>query len=93
MKVVVHTTWNGMVAVRNKYVDTALQNRESLTIVHKGISMVIPYESIRLKVRGSREGVPDKFSKNKHSLYYFKWSVGVKPDQIRKEEVKQQKLL
>lgn len=94
-KVQVNTIWNGQVAVRNKYVDYAIRNKENLVIEHKGIKMVIPTEEIEKKIRGKREGVPDKFSSQKHTLYYFVWSVGVKPDQLVKEELKnkQQPLL
>jgi hypothetical protein len=95
MKVKVNTIWKGQVAVRNKFVDFAIKNKECLCIEHDGVRMFIPPEEIESRIRGRRANVPDKFSNEKHTLYYFVWSVGVKPDQLVKKqiEVKQQPLL
>ena len=89
IKVHVNTTWKGQVAIRNKYVDEALRRGEGLEIICNKISMVIPADQIRDRIRGKREGIPDKFSNEIHTLYYFIWSIGVKPDEIKKIEVEQ----
>jgi len=95
ISVKVNTIWNGQVAIRNKYVDRAIKGQSDLAITHDNITMVIPCDEVESKIRGKRENVPDKFSDKLHTLYYFSWDIGVRPDEIIKKEIesKQDKLL
>jgi hypothetical protein len=79
IRVEVKTIWQGKVAVRDKYVDMALDNREGLIIVHSDDVMVIPFHGIQDRISGRSElPVKDRFSRDKHFLIYFNWQPDVK---------------
>jgi hypothetical protein len=79
VKVDVRTIWMGKVAIRDKYVDEALDMGEGIVIAHGDDFMEIPANEIKRKIIGRSElPVKDKFSRAKHFLIYFKWEASAK---------------
>lgn len=74
IRVIVKTMWNGKVAIRDKYVDEALDMGEGIALVHGDDVMEIPANELKHKIIGRSESpVRDKFSRDKHFLIYFEW--------------------
>ena len=70
----VKTLWNGQVALRDKQVVDAQTDMMNINVFHKGQVMQIPFlELDRLRVSVSEHRYRDKYSKEGHFLYYYKW--------------------
>jgi len=74
LKIKVNSTWQGKVALRDKYIRRAEAEREDFLIECGGEKMFIPNKEIKKSIAGisNREFV-DKFGGDPHRLYYFKW--------------------
>lgn len=67
------------IAVRDKFVNDALANKQSLQITHNGNTMTIPYNEIKERITGkSKKSVPDYYGDKPNYLIYFRW----KPNQV-----------
>lgn len=74
MKLPVKTLWQGKVAVRDKFIHEAFQNKEQVVITHNGQRMVLNWDKLKEKLVGkSDKPFKDEFSKEKHYLYYYWW--------------------
>ncbi|MFW6173503.1 MAG: hypothetical protein ACOC5T_07155 [Elusimicrobiota bacterium] len=69
----VKTIWNGMVAIRDKYVKEALKKKEDLEIIHENENMIIEWNQIEKRIHSISKPIPDKFSNAIHKLIYFHW--------------------
>ena len=74
IEVNVKTTWQGKVALREKYVHEALDTGQGIRIVLDSSFMDIPADEVKKKiVARSENSFFDKFSGERHFLVYFKW--------------------
>jgi len=86
IKITVQTIYNGMVGVRDKYIRQVRDEQKGLLIKHKGQTMTMPYGTVKDRiVYRSQKQFKDKFSKDTHHLYYFRW----KPDGADEEFIRQ----
>lgn len=76
----VKTLFQGMVGVRDKYLEAAETAKTDLQIEFGGEVMVIPYSELKARIKAkSDRPFYDKFGQSWHYLYYFDF----KPDQPR----------
>ena len=75
----IKTIWNGKVALHQKYVKKALENREGLFMVYTGNQrqylnnqMYIPPENLDVGKTGE-ELYPERHGKGFYKLVYFTW--------------------
>ena len=74
MKLRVKKTWQGKVAIRDKYMHELRRTKEDLTILCEGRKMIIPFALLEHKFLGmSKQSFFDKFSGESHRLAYFDW--------------------
>lgn len=79
IKVECKTIWMGKVAVRDKYIDEALDTGEGIVITHGEDVMEIPFNEIKQRIVGrSALPVKDRFSPNRHFLFYLNWKPTIK---------------
>ena len=70
----VNTTFQGRVAIRNKYLKEAERTGEGIMISLGDEYMIMPnYKIPALRVAMSPFPVKDRYSKDKHYLIYFNW--------------------
>lgn len=81
IEVMVETEWQGMVAVRQQFLEQARLHNEDIMIFHEKGRMRIPYQEVYTRVaRKSEWPMRDKFRKYKPGyLYYYNW----KPDEVQ----------
>jgi hypothetical protein len=73
----VKTTWNGQVAIRDKYVIQAKNEKKDICITCGGRRMTIGYKDIDKKTTGMSKPMEDRFSNHTHRLVYFVWKPNV----------------
>jgi len=70
----VNTVWQGLVAVRDKYIREAINAGEDLVIHHDGESMRIPCAKINDRIfTTSDKRLFDRYGRDSHYLIYFEW--------------------
>jgi len=76
VSVKVRSQWQGMVAIRKKYLDTVLETEEDLDIEHDGKHMIMTYAEAdtRKVIMDKPVYVNDKYSGEIHELVYFQWN-------------------
>jgi len=89
----VKTIWNGMVAIRDKYVKKALKEKRDLEIKHQRERMIIPYGEIKERIHSVSKPVPDKFSDKMHKLIYFWWRPHKETEEEKLKRLSQMGLL
>lgn len=76
MKITVRKAWDGMVAIRDKYYNEAVQ--EGLVICHGKDKMTLTPEEVKTKIVMVSKPVVNRFSgATTHKLLYYMW----KPDE------------
>lgn len=74
MDIKVKTLFQGQIAIRDKYIKKAERTGEDILIFHDNQVMEIQNKDIRPKALArSRFQVRDKYSKESHYLFYYKW--------------------
>lgn len=74
IEVTVETLWQEKVAVRDRYIDEAIEKQKALVLIHSGEKMRIPFDQIRKRILfKSKKPFKDRFSRAEHYLYYFPW--------------------
>jgi hypothetical protein len=84
VKVKVRTIWKGLVAIRDKYIKQAYEEKVGIQISHGKESIFIPYEEIESKIVTESDKISDNYSNEMHKLIYFRWTV--KPPIQTKDE-------
>lgn len=75
IKISVSKPWNGMVAVREKYVTQALNEGKGLNISFAGKYMLVAPELVTQWHTKTGKVYKDNFSKEMHALVYYKVPV------------------
>lgn len=70
----VKKSWNGKVAIRDKYVEDALKNGTGIIIECMGEVMTIKPERVKYHAFKSSHPMKDMFSGESHYLYYYTWA-------------------
>jgi len=74
IEVKVKSTWQGKVGIRDKYALSALRKGEGLRVTYRDEVMEIPANEIERAIVGrSEKPFTDRFGKDSHYLFYFKW--------------------
>lgn len=79
----VDTVWEHKVAIRDKYLNEANNAGEGIRIEKKGEIMTIPFERLKEYAFKSKFPFYDRYSKQKHYLYYYSWVPDKKEDPIQ----------
>lgn len=80
LKLKVKKPWNGLVAIRDKYVVEAENEGHHLEIVCEGKTMTIENAWLGRKIHSrSKESFFDRFSGESHYLVYFLWQPDLDP--------------
>lgn len=74
IEIKVKKSWQGMVAIRDKYLNQAKQEHKSILIQCEGGEMIIAYEDLDKYVMMSDKPVIDYFTNTGHYLVYYKWT-------------------
>lgn len=73
IKVKVNKSWNGMVAIRDKYVDEAIRLKVGLEVTYGTTGkMSIPADKVSTYHTRTGKVYKDKFSNASHGLVYYK---------------------
>ena len=84
IKIKVNKPWVGRVAVRDRYVNQANLENRGLEIHCGNNTMTIPAEKVNdLIVAKSKVDFFDKFSNQRHFLFYYDW----KPEVVKEDEL------
>jgi len=73
IEVKVRTLWQGMVAVRDKYITYCFNAKRDLIIKHKRDTMIIPHQDLYSRAEKFHVRVFDVYKSQSHNLYYYKW--------------------
>jgi hypothetical protein len=66
--------WNGMVAIREKYLNEAIKTKQGISMSLNGEIMDIKYNNLISSITArSKKPVLDKYSNETHYLIYFNW--------------------
>lgn len=72
----VRTKWQGKVSIRSNQLDRIFESKQDFVIECEGEQMTIQFSKLAESiVAKSKEKFFDKFSKEFHQLYYFKWKT------------------
>jgi len=81
IKVNIKKPWMGKIAIRDKFIEKAIKNKENIVVECEGQQMTILYKDIRKDIKGrSSKPFKDKFSDEWHYLYYYEF----KPQTLQK---------
>jgi len=72
--IIVKTEYQGMIAIRDKYIKEAINAGEDLVIHHDGESMRIPCAKINDRIfTTSDKPFTNRYERDSHYLIYFPW--------------------
>jgi len=74
IRVTIKSLWDGLVGVRDKYIQEAQGKKDDLVLIYGLEQMLIKWQDLhRLMVSKSEHPFKDKFSEDWHYLCYYKW--------------------
>ena len=74
IKVVVNSTWQGLVGIRDKHIVQCVKEKRDMLIECENSTMLIPFQELGSRSHSrSKEKFKDKFSDEWHRLYYYVW--------------------
>lgn len=91
IKLKVGSKWNGMIAIREKYLDEANKTQADIFIKYPTGKLLIPFSEVNHFHTKTDKKFKDNFSTEMHALVYYKVPkvgeiYGQKPKEIKKEE-------
>lgn len=88
----VKKSWNGKVAIRDKYFDDAIATNTGIVIECMGEVMTIPADKVKYFAFKSNQPMKDTFSGESHYLYYYSWRPDGSPEAKKAELSYQRKV-
>lgn len=59
------------ISIRSYFVEKAILEKSDILVLHKGLEMLIPYETLKLKFQFTNKEFKSRFDDQKYSLYDF----------------------